>query len=70
MVSIGNFMFIAGMILSVIIIVLSGIRWMSTSDPKGARQMLISGIIGSAVIMGVALIIRTVAALVSGQFFN
>jgi len=68
---ISNFLFTIGMIGGVIVIVLSGIKWMMASgDPKEARQMLISGIIGVAVIMAVGLILKTVSALVTGDFFN
>jgi|SRR3989344_8141164 len=71
---IGNFMLTAGVILAVIIIVYSGIRWMTAGgDAKGteeARKTLISGIWGVGIILGVGLIIKTVAAIVTGDFFN
>lgn len=70
LVTIGNFLITGGIILSVIVIVLSGIRWMTSGDPKKARDMLMSGIIGTAIILGVGLIIKTAASLVGGEFFN
>jgi len=72
--SIGNYMFGAGMVLGIIVIVYSGIRWMvSAGDSKGAgeaQQILKSGIYGVAVILAVGLIIKTVESLVTGSFFK
>ena len=73
MVNIGNFLLTAGMILGVIVIVYSGIRWMMAgSDSKAsgdAKNILMSGIWGVAIVLGVGLIIKTIAAIVTGSFF-
>jgi|SRR3989344_2815704 len=70
LVTISNWLLGVGVILAIIVVVWSGIRWMTASDPKSARQMLTSGVIGVAIILGVGLIIKTVASLVMGDFFN
>ncbi len=70
LITIGNYLITGGVILAVIVIVISGIRWMTAGDPKKAKDMLVSGIIGTAIILGVGLIIKTVASLVTGSFFN
>ena len=70
LIEISNFIMGASIVLAVIVIVLSGVRWMTAGDPKAARQMLVSGIIGTVIILGVGLIIKTVASLVTGSFFN
>lgn len=74
MVDIGNFLLAAGMVLAVMVIVLSGIKWVTAgADPKAAgeaRSILMSGIWGVGIILGVGLIIKTIASIVSGDFFN
>lgn len=74
LVDIGNFLLGAGVILAVIVIVYSGIRWMMAGgDPKGAgeaKNILTAGIWGVAIILGVGLIITTVATVVTGDFFG
>lgn len=69
-VTLSNYIISGSIILAVIVIVLSGVKWMTANDPKSARQMLVSGVIGTAIILGVGLIIKTVASLVTGSFFN
>lgn len=73
LIDIGNFLIKGGMILAVIVIVYSGIKWMTAGgDSKGsgeALQTLKSGIYGTAVILGVGLIIKTVMSLITGSFF-
>ncbi len=74
LISIGNFLIEGGMVLGVIVIVYSGVRWMMAGgDTKGsgdAKEILKSGIIGIAVILGVGLIIKTVMSLIGGSFFD
>ena len=66
-------MMTAGVILAVIVIVYSGIKWMTAGGEakavEGARNTLISGIWGVAIVLGVCLIIKTVASIVTGSFF-
>ena len=73
-ISIGNFMIEAGVILGVMVIVYSGVRWMMAgADTKAsgdAQAILKSGIIGVAVILGVGLIIKTISSLILGSFFG
>ncbi len=72
--TVANFLLIAGVILAVIFIVIAGIKYMyagSDSTKVGeAQTMLKNGIIGAAIVMGVGVIIQTIAALIGRQFFN
>lgn len=71
--SIARFLIVTSVIIAVIFIVLSGIRRMyagsDTTKIKDANAMLRSGIIGSLIVLGVGVIISTLAALVTRQFF-
>ena len=73
-INIGNFMIQAGMVLGVIMVVYGGIRWMMGGvDSKGvgeAKELLKSSVIGIAIILGVGLIIKTIASLITGSFFG
>ena len=61
------------MILAVIFIVWSGITYMYAGDDtkkvEEARARLKSGIIGAAIVLGVGVIIWTIAGVITGQFF-
>jgi hypothetical protein len=62
--SIGGFLMILGGIIATIVIIASGIRYLSAgANPQGvtsARGMLKVGIIGALIIFGAGLIINTV----------
>lgn len=72
--TVANFLLIAGVILAVIFIVIAGIKYMYAGSDTGkvgeAQTMLKNGIIGAAIVMGVGVIIQTIAALLNRQFFN
>ena len=74
MVELGNFMIGAGVTLAVIMIVYSGIKYMTAGgDSKGttgALETLKSSIIGIAIILGVGLIIKTITSVVTDNFFR
>lgn len=72
--TIADFILVAGVILAVIFIVLAGIKYMyagsDATKVKDAQTMLKNGIIGAAIVMGVGVIIQTIAALIGRRFFN
>lgn len=61
-------------ILAVFFIILSGLMYMYAGDDEKkvekAKGMLKSGIIGSAIVFGVGVILLTVEAIVMGDFFG
>ncbi|MBI2064047.1 MAG: hypothetical protein HYT65_03600 [Candidatus Yanofskybacteria bacterium] len=71
---IGNFMIFIGIIIAVIYIIWGGIKYMTAGgDAKKAeeaRGAILNGIIGAAVVLGVGVILRTAAALITGTFFG
>jgi len=71
---IGNFAIFIGIIIAVIFIIWGGIKYMTArGDPKAAeeaRTAILNGIIGAAVVLGVGVILRTAAALITGAFFG
>ena len=71
---IGNFMIFIGIIVAVVFIIYGGIKYMTAGgDSKRAeeaRTAILNGIIGAAVVLGVGVILRTAAALITGTFFG
>ena len=71
---IAQFLIVISMVVAVIYIVYGGIRYMmAAGDPKAAEAAkagIIHGIIGAAVILGVGVILQTVAGLVTRSFFG
>jgi len=71
---IAQFLIVVGVIIAVIFIILAGVKYMvAGSDEAGikkAREMLKSGIIGAAIVLGVGVIIQTVASIVTRNFFG
>lgn len=71
---IGNFMVTIGIIIAVIFIIYGGIKYMvARGDPKAAeeaRTAILNGVIGAAVVLGVGIVIRTAAGLITGSFFG
>lgn len=65
---IASFLIIVGVILAVIFIIWGGITYMVDAEKGKAR--LLSGIIGAAVVLGVGVILQTLAALVARTFFS
>ena len=66
---VGNYMITFSIIFAVIFIVISGIRYM-TGNPDDARKSLTNAIWGSAIVLGVGLILKTIASLITGSFFG
>lgn len=68
-----NFLIAAGVILAIITIVISGIMYFwagSDAEAKNAKGWFKNGLIGAIIILGVGVIINTVALVVSGGFFG
>ncbi|MEK7589495.1 MAG: hypothetical protein AAB479_02635 [Patescibacteria group bacterium] len=69
-----TFLVTFGIIIAVGMIILGGIRWMAAAgnDEKaeGAKKMIKNGIYGAAIVLGVGVILRTVASLINLDFFN
>lgn len=71
LIKIGNWLIIAAMIVAVIVIVWGGIQYMFSSDKTdAAKSRIYNGIIGAAVVLGVGLILRTLALMINQQFFG
>lgn len=70
---VATFVMYTSVILAIIFIVRAGITWMSagadTKKVDDARAQLKSGIIGALIILGVGVIINTLAAIVTREFF-
>jgi len=71
--SISLFFIRTSVALAIIFIVWSGITYMYAGDDStkvtAAQGRLKSGIIGSAIILGVGVILQTIAGVVTGEFF-
>lgn len=61
------FLFSAGILIAVIFMILAGVRWATAGDdPKKIEQakgMLKSAVIGAAIILGVGVILSTIAGI-------
>ncbi|OGM99571.1 MAG: hypothetical protein A2736_00700 [Candidatus Yanofskybacteria bacterium RIFCSPHIGHO2_01_FULL_41_27] len=72
--TIAVFLILIGGVLAVIFIILAGVKYMyagSDSAKVGeAQTMLKNGVIGAAIVMGVGVIIQTIAVLVNRDFFR
>ena len=70
---VATFVMFTSVTLAVIFIVRAGITWMSaganTTKVDEAKAQLKSGIIGAFVVLGVGVIINTIAAVVTREFF-
>ena len=70
MVRIANWLIVISMVFAVIWFIWAGIRYMTGGDkPDAAKKMLWNGVIGTLIILGVGVIIRTIMALVDRSFF-
>ncbi len=69
---IGNYLITFSIIFAVIFIVWSGISFMMAQggSTDAAKKRLTNAIIGSAIVLGVGLILKTVASVISGSFFG
>ena len=70
---IAQFLIVVSLVVAVIFIVWGGIRWMTAggdeAKAKTAKQTILHGIYGAAVILAVGVILQTVAGLVTRSFF-
>ncbi len=70
---IAQFVLVTSVILAVIFIVRAGVTWMyagaDATKLTEAKAQLKSGIIGALIVLGVGVIINTLAALVTREFF-
>jgi len=71
---IATFLIIVGVVLAVIFIIWGGITYMAAAGDPGkaatAKTRIFNGIIGAAVVLGVGVILQTIAGLVARTFFN
>ena len=68
---IGNYLLTFGIIIAVGTIVWGGIQYMvSPEKADAAKGRIKNGVIGSAVVLGVGLILKTIASVITGCFFG
>ena len=72
--TLANWLIIIGVVIAVIFIIWGGIKYMTARGNdvaiKEAKSSIFNGIIGAAVVLGVGVILRTTAALVTRTFFG
>jgi hypothetical protein len=72
--TLANWLIIIGVVIAVIFIIWGGIKYMTAGGNdatiKEAKSSIFNGIIGAAVVLGVGVILRTTAALVTRTFFG
>ena len=70
---VATFVMVSSVLLAIIFIVRAGITWMSagaeTKKIDDAKAQLKSGIIGALIVLGVGVIINTLLAIVTREFF-
>ncbi len=71
---VADFIVVTSVILAIIFIVWGGITYMAagaeTAKVDEAKTRIKNGIIGAAVVLGVGVIMQTIAGVVSGNFFG
>ena len=70
---IAQFLIVIGVILAVVFIVLGGIIWLTGGDTdrvKKGQAYVKNGIYGAVAVLGVGVILQTLAVLVTRQFFG
>ena len=71
--TIAQFLIVVGVVIAVIFIIIGGILWISggggDTTAKG-KAYVKNGIYGAAIILGVGVILQTLAGLVTRTFFN
>ncbi len=72
--TLANWLIIIGVVIAVIFIIWGGIKYMASggdaAKAKEATTAIRNGVIGAAVVLGVGVILRTTAALVTRTFFG
>jgi uncharacterized membrane protein len=71
---IASFLIVVSIIIAVIFIIYGGVRWMAARDDEkaveNAKKMIKNGVIGALVVLGVGVILNTLAGLISRSFFG
>lgn len=69
-----TFLVTFGVIIAVGMIIIGGIMWMTAAGNEDratkAKDTILNGVKGAAIVLGVGIILRTIASLVSLDFFN
>lgn len=72
--TIARFLIVIGVIVAIIFIIWGGITWMAAGGNddavNAAKSRIKNGVIGAAVVLGVGVILQTVAKLVTRTFFG
>ena len=72
--TVANWLIIIGVFIAVIYIIWGGIQYMTARGDSAkatkAKDAIIHGVIGAAIVLGVGAILRTTAALVTRTFFG
>lgn len=72
--TIANFLIIVGAVIAVIFIILAGLKYVTAGSDSGkveeAKAMLKNGVIGAAIVLGIGVIMQTIAMLVTRDFFR
>lgn len=70
---IAGFLIIVGAVVAVIFIILAGVKYMyagsDSTKVEEAKTMLKNGVIGAAIVLGIGVIMQTIAMLVTRDFF-
>jgi hypothetical protein len=71
---VARFLIIVGVVIAVIFIILGGLRWLTAQGNEkqvaAAKLTLKNGIIGAVIVLGVGVIIQTLAGLITRTFFG
>jgi hypothetical protein len=72
--SVAQFMIRIGVVIAVIVIIWAGITYMTAGADSTkvnlARQRLKTGLIGSLIVLGIGVILRSIEGVITGQFFS
>ncbi len=72
--TVANWLIIVGIVIAVIYIIWGGVSYMAARGDAAkatkAKDHIVNGVIGAAVVLGVGVILRTTAALVTRTFFG
>ncbi|MDO8495606.1 MAG: hypothetical protein Q7S32_03785 [bacterium] len=70
----GRFLITISIIVAVIFIIYGGIRWITARDNDdavaSAKKIIMNGIIGAIIILGVGVILQTLAGVITRDFFG
>lgn len=70
---IAGFLIVVGAVVAIIFIILAGVKYMyagsDSTKVEEAKTMLKNGVIGAAIVLGIGVIMQTIAMLVTRDFF-